>query len=67
MADLMKLYWIFVGLFVLSVLMFGFGVFTANTSVGVTGVILTFLLYLFRRSFLAGVQDHSDPTDKRGE
>lgn len=63
----MKFYWLFVGLFVLSVLMFAFGVFAGNTSVGVIGVILTFLLYLFRRSFLAGVQDHQDPTELSDE
>ena len=67
MADRMKLYWIFVGLFVLSVLMFVFGVFAGYTSVGVIGVIMTFLLYLFRRSFLAGVQEHQDSTEVRDE
>lgn len=46
------LYWVFVGLFILSIGMFIFGVFTRNVSIGALGVIIVFLLYLFRRWFL---------------
>ena len=46
------LYWIFVGLFILSIGMFIFGVFAGNVSIGALGVIIVFLLYLFRRWFL---------------
>ena len=63
----MKLYWLFVGLFVLSVLMFVIGVLTKNVPMGAVGVILTFLLYLFRRSFLPNVQNHHDPRDLGNE
>ena len=48
----MKLYWIFVGLFILSIAMFVFGVFAGSVSIGALGVIIVFLLYLFRRWFL---------------
>ena len=46
------LYWIFVGLFILSIGMFIFGVIVGNVSIGALGVIIVFLLYLFRRWFL---------------
>ena len=48
----MGLYWIFVGLFILSIGMFIFGVFTGDVTIGALGVIIVFLLYLFRRWFL---------------
>lgn len=63
----MKLYWVFVGLFVLSVLMFGYGLFVVEPSVTIIGVIMTFLLYLFRRSFLPSVQNHRDSKDLSDE
>ena len=56
----MTLYWVFVGLFVLSIGMFIFGVFAGNVSVGVLGVIIVFLLYLFRRWFLPQTPDDTD-------
>lgn len=48
----MTLYWVFVGLFILSIGMFVFGVFAGNVPLGALGVIIVFLLYLFRRWFL---------------
>ena len=54
------LYWVFVGLFVLSIGMFVFGVFTGNVSLGALGVIIVFLLYLFRRRFLPQTPDDND-------
>ena len=48
----MTLYWVFVGLFILSIGMFIFGVIAGNVSIGALGVIIVFLLYLFRRWFL---------------
>ena len=56
----MTLYWVFVGLFVLSIGMFVFGVFTGNVSLGALGVIIVFLLYLFRRWFLPQTPDDND-------
>ena len=48
----LTLYWVFVGLFIISIGMFTFGVFAGNVPVGALGVIIVFLLYLFRRWFL---------------
>ena len=48
----MTLYWVYVGLFILSIGMFIFGVFAGDVSLGALGVIIVFLLYLFRRWFL---------------
>ena len=48
----MTLYWVFVGLFIISIGMFIFGVFAGNVPAGALGVIIVFLLYLFRRWFL---------------
>ncbi len=56
----MTLYWLFVGLFVLSIAMFVFGVFAQNVSVGALGIIIVFLLYLFRRWFLPQTPDDTD-------
>ena len=53
------LYWIFVGLFILSIALFTFAVFTGNVSLGAIGIIIVFLLYLFRRWFLP-----QNPDDK---
>ena len=50
--TLVTLYWIFVGIFIFSIAIFIFAVFTANVSLGALGVIIVFLLYLFRRWFL---------------
>ena len=55
----MTLYWIFVGLFILSIALFTFAVFTGNVSLGAIGIIIVFLLYLFRRWFLP-----QNPDDK---
>ena len=52
-----KLYWLFVGLFILSIAMFIFGVIAGNVSIGALGVIIVFLLYLFRRWFLPQTPD----------
>lgn len=54
------LYWVFVGLFILSIGMFIFGVIAENVSIGALGVILVFLLYLFRRWFLPQTPDDSE-------
>ena len=56
----MTLYWLFVGLFVLSIAMFVFGVFAQNVSIGALGVIIVFLLYLFRRWFLPEPPNDTD-------
>lgn len=57
------LYWIFVGIFVLSIGIFTFAVFTGNVSLGALGVIIVFLLYLFRRWFLPeNPNDNGDNT-----
>ena len=56
----MTLYWVFVGLFILSLAMFVFGVFAGNVSLGALGVILVFLLYLFRRWFLPEAPDDNE-------
>ena len=56
----MTLYWLFVGLFVLSIGMFVFAVFTGNVSLGALGVIIVFLLYLFRRRFLPQTPNDRD-------
>ncbi len=56
----MRLYWVFVGLFVLSLGMFVFGVVFGNVSIGVLGVILVFLLYVFRRWFLPEAPKNHD-------
>ena len=56
----MTLYWVFVGLFILSIGMFIFGVFAGNVSIGALGVIIVFLLYLFRRWFLPEAPDDRD-------
>ena len=53
----MKLYWVFVGLFILSIAMFIIGVFAGNVSIGALGIIIVFLLYLFRRWFLPQTPD----------
>ena len=50
--TLVTLYWVFVGLFIISIGMFIYGVFAGNVSIGALGVIIVFLLYLFRRWFL---------------
>ena len=54
------LYWVFVGLFILSIAMFIFGVIVGNVSIGALGVIIVFLLYLFRRWFLPQTPDDTD-------
>ncbi len=54
------LYWVFVGLFILSIAMFIFGVIAGNVSIGALGVIIVFLLYLFRRWFLPQTPDDTD-------
>ena len=56
----MTLYWIFVGLFILSIIIFTFAVFTGNVSLGALGIIIVFLLYLFRRWFLPESPDDVD-------
>ena len=58
--TLVTLYWIFVGLFIFSIAIFIFAVFTANVSLGALGVIIVFLLYLFRRWFLPESPDDND-------
>ena len=57
----MTLYWVFVGLFILSIGMFIFGVVAGDVSLGALGVIIVFLLYLFRRRFLP---QNPDDTEK---
>ena len=54
------LYWVFVGLFILSLVLFVFGVFARDVSIGALGVILVFLLYLFRRWFLPETPTDTD-------
>ena len=56
----MTLYWIFVGLFILSIVIFTFAVFTGNVFLGALGIIIVFLLYLFRRWFLPESPDDVD-------
>lgn len=56
----MTLYWLFVGLFVLSIGMFVFAVFTGDVSLGALGIIIVFLLYLFRRWFLPQTPNDRD-------
>ena len=49
----MTLYWVYVGLFILSIGMFVLRRPSPETSpLGALGVIIVFLLYLFRRWFL---------------
>lgn len=61
----MTRYWIFVGVFVLAIVMFAVGVFTLNVTIGGIGVILVFLLYLFRGLFLPSAGDYED-RERRG-
>ena len=56
----MTLYWVFVGLFILSIGMFIFGVVAGDVSLGALGVIIVFLLYLFRRRFLPQTPDDTE-------
>ena len=60
----MTLYWVFVGLFILSIGMFVFGVFAGNVSIGALGVIIVFLLYLFRRWFLPETPTDTDANER---
>ncbi len=61
----MKRYWVFVGLFVLAIAMFCVGVFTLNVTIGGIGVIIVFLLYLFRGLFIPTSGDYEDQ-ERRG-
>lgn len=63
--DGMKRYWVFVGLFVLALVMFCVGVFTLNVTIGGIGVIIVFLLYLFRGLFIPTSGDYED-RERRG-
>jgi len=54
------LYWVFVGLFIISIGLFIFGVIAGNVSIGALGIIIVFLLYLFRRWFLPQTPDDGD-------
>lgn len=58
--TLVTLYWVFVGLFIISIGLFIFGVIAGNVSIGALGVIIVFLLYLFRRWFLPETPNEND-------
>jgi len=58
--TLVTLYWVFVGLFIISIGLFIFGVIAGNVSIGALGIIIVFLLYLFRRWFLPQTPDDGD-------
>ena len=48
----MKLYWVYVALFLLSLIAFFAGTFTANVALIAAGIVSTVVLFLVRRWFL---------------
>ncbi len=51
----MKLYWVYVVLFLVSLLLFFGGAFIGNPAVVLTGALLGVVLFLGRRFFLRGM------------